>query len=114
MSVPFAMGEIQGIQGMIGLPATILNNNMIGVQQPQQTAAPDRVDFKELLSTAVKSISDSQTGVDDAVTKLAAGQNIELHDVMLAAQKADLTLQLALNIKNKITDAYQSIISMSI
>jgi flagellar hook-basal body complex protein FliE len=114
MAVPFAMGAIESIQGMIGVPATILNNTMIGVQQPNQTAVTDRVDFKELLNSAVKSIGESQTNVDDSITKLAAGQNIELHDVMLAAQKADLTLQLALSIKNKVTDAYQSIMSMSI
>ena len=85
MSVPFAMGAIEGIHGMIGVPATILNNTMIGVQQPQQTAVPDRVDFKELLNTAVKSISDSQTGVDDAVTKLGHGQRTLLALLALLA-----------------------------
>lgn len=114
MSLPFVMGAIEGIQGMIGVPATILNNTTIGVQTAQQTPSVDRVDFKELLSSAVKSMGDTQTAADDAITQLAAGQNIELHNVMLAAQKANLTLQLALSIKNKVTDAYQSMMSMSI
>jgi len=114
MSLPFAMGAIEGIQGMIGVPATILNNTLIGVQPAQQATSVDRVDFKELLSSAVKSMGDSQATADNAITQLAAGQNIEIHGVMLAAQKADLTLQLALSIKNKVTDAYQSMMSMSI
>jgi flagellar hook-basal body complex protein FliE len=114
MSVPFAMGAIQSITGGIGMPESVLNNTTIGVQQAQQSQSPDRVDFKELLNTAVKSITETQTGADDAIKQLASGQNIELHNVMLAAQKAELTMQLALKIKSKVTDAYQEIMRMSI
>lgn len=114
MSTPFAMGAIEAITGNIGMPSTILNNTAIGVQPARQTQAPDRVDFKELLNTAVKSVSETQTGADEAIAKLASGQNIELHNVMLAAQKAQLTLQLALQVKNKVTEAYQEIMRMQI
>src|ERR1035437_2755329 len=114
MSVPFAMGDIEAITGSIGMPSTILNNTSIGVQAAQQPLSTDRVDFKELLNTAIKSVSETQTGADDAIAKLASGQNIELHNVMIAAQKAQLTLELALQVKNKVTEAYQSIMGMSI
>ncbi len=114
MSTPFAMGAIQAITGNIGMPASILNNTIIGVQQAAPPVSPDRVDFKELLSTAVKSVSETQAGADDAISKLASGQSIELHNVMLAAEKAQLTMELALQIKTKVTEAYQSIMGMSI
>jgi len=48
------------------------------------------------------------------MAKLAAGENIELHSVMLAAEKAALTMQFALQLKNKITEAYQEIMRMQI
>jgi flagellar hook-basal body complex protein FliE len=114
MSLPFAFGAIEAITSGIGMPSSILNNTTIGVQQVQQAQAPDRVDFKELLNTAIKSVSETQTGADEAISKLASGQNIELHNVMLAAQKAELTLQLALQVKNKVTEAYQEIMRMQI
>ena len=114
MSAPFAMGAIEAITGSIGMPSTILNNTAIGMQPAQQAQAPERLDFKELLNTAVKSVSETQTGADQAIAQLASGQNIELHNVMLAAQKAQLTLQLALQVKTKVTEAYQEIMRMQI
>jgi flagellar hook-basal body complex protein FliE len=95
------------IKGTIGIPETILT-------QPVQTPKAANADFNELLSTAVKSLSETQTGADVAMEQLAAGQNIELHNVVLAAQKASLTMQLALTVKNKITEAYQEIMRMQI
>jgi flagellar hook-basal body complex protein FliE len=110
MSANFSMGAVQAIQSSIGIPETVLQSNI----KPVQDAGPDRIDFKGLLNSAIKSVSDSQIDSDNMVAKLAAGQNVELHNVMLAAQKASLTLQLALQIKNKVTDAYSEIMKMSV
>jgi flagellar hook-basal body complex protein FliE len=110
MSSSFSLGAIEAIKPSIGIPETVLNN----IQPVQQTASPERADFKELLNSAIKSVSDTQIGADDMMSKLAAGQNIELHNVMLAVQKASLTLQLALQVKNKVTDAYTEIMRMSV
>jgi flagellar hook-basal body complex protein FliE len=95
------------IKSTIGIPESIFT-------QPVQTPQADKAGFNELLSTAVKSLSETQAGADAAMEKLAAGQNIELHNVVLAAQKASLTMQLAMTVKNKITEAYQEIMRMQI
>ena len=99
---------IQGIKGL-GIPET----GLVPVQNAVQQNA-SRVDFNELLKTAINSINESQMSADSAIEKLAAGQNIELHNVMLAMQKSSLTLQMALQVKNKITEAYQEIMRMQI
>jgi len=100
---------IQSIGKGIGIPETILVN-----QANIQPAEIQRVDFKELLNTAIESISNGQSAADASIAQLAAGGEVDLHNVMLAAEKASLTLQFAMQIKNKITDAYQSIMSMQI
>lgn len=110
-----AATPISGIEAIgaaikgIGIPETVLNATPAA--QPAQVG---RIDFKELLNTAISSISDTQASADNAIANLAAGNNIELHSVMLAAEKANLTLQLAMQIKNKITDAYSEIMRMQI
>ncbi len=96
-----------GIKGTIGIPETILNPQ---VQQP----AAEKAGFNELLNVAIKQLNETQVNADSAIAQLAAGQNIELHNVVLAAQKASLTMQLALQVKNKITEAYQEIMRMQI
>lgn len=96
-----------GIKSSIGIPETILTPQ---IQQPQA----DKAGFNDLLNIAVKQLNETQTASESAMMQLAAGQNIELHNVVLAAQKASLTMQLALQVKNKITEAYQEIMRMQI
>lgn len=109
MSQPVSGFEaIQGIKGL-GIPET----GIMPVQNAVQQNA-SRVDFNELLKTAVNSINETQMSADSAIEQLAAGQNIELHNVVLATQKASLTMQMALQVKNKITEAYQEIMRMQI
>lgn len=96
---------IGGLKG-IGIPESILTPQ---IQQP----TVEKLDFAQLLQMAIKSINDTSLSANEAIEKLAAGQNIELHNVALAAQKSYLTLQLALQIKNKITEAYQEIMRMT-
>jgi len=100
---------VKNITGSIGIPETIFN-------KPQNTPqiAPERIEFKKLLDMAIQTINNTQVNADNAIKKFAAGENIELHDVMIAMQKAQLTLNLALQIKNKITEAYQEIMRMQI
>lgn len=49
-----------------------------------------------------------------AVLDLAAGRTEEIHQVMLAVTKADMTFRTILAVRNKVTDAYQEISRMSV
>ena len=46
---------------------------------------------------------------DKAQEALAMGEDISVHDVMIAAEKASLSLQMALQLRNKLLTAYQEI-----
>jgi len=109
MAGPVPINGIEGlgvVKGTIGIPESIL-------AQPQ-VQGPERLGFNDLLNMAIKSVNDTQVNAHNAMTELAAGRNIELHNVVLAAQKASLTLQLAMQVKNKITEAYQEVMRMQI
>jgi flagellar hook-basal body complex protein FliE len=51
---------------------------------------------------------------DDAITKLATGEANSIHDVVLSTAKADMTFRLVLEIRNRITEAYQEIMRMQV
>ncbi|HDQ25938.1 MAG TPA: flagellar hook-basal body complex protein FliE [bacterium] len=97
---------VGGLKGAVGIPETIFTQPV-----PQQVP---KADFGELMNMAVKSLNETQISADTMMEKFAAGQNVELHNVVLAAQKASLTLQFALQVKNKITEAYQELMRMQI
>jgi flagellar hook-basal body complex protein FliE len=48
----------------------------------------------------------------DAVSGLLSGQGVELHDVMIAQQKASVSFELALQVRNKAVAAYQQMMGM--
>ncbi len=112
-----SFSPITGIEASIGkvnIPETILAAQQSAQVHPEGGAKAAGAAFSSLLDTAVKSLSETQVNADNAIAQLAAGQNVELHSVMLAVEKANMTLQLALQIKNKITEAYQDIMRMQI
>ncbi len=59
----------------------------------------------------------AQTGALDqkasqAVTGLLSGQGVEVHEAMIATQKADVAFELALQVRNKAVGAYQQMMGM--
>jgi len=70
--------------------------------------------FKDMLKNAINEVNNAQIESDVATEKLARGENIELHEVMIAAQKASITMQAALEIRNKAVEAYQEMMRMQV
>ncbi|MEW5958627.1 MAG: flagellar hook-basal body complex protein FliE [Chloroflexota bacterium] len=71
-------------------------------------------DFIQILGNAINSLSQKENVANQATTSLAAGEDIELHQVMLAMQEADLNFRLALQVRNKLVEAYQEVMRMQI
>lgn len=68
--------------------------------------------FQKVLDGAIQTIESAQNGAADSVQKFLTGENEELHTAALAAQKAQLTFDLGLQVRNKVVDAYQEIMRM--
>ncbi|MFC5463770.1 flagellar hook-basal body complex protein FliE [Lederbergia graminis] len=85
-----------------------LNNNS------NQLSKKSQVSFNEILKAAVNNVNDAQVQSDIATEKLIKGEKIELHDVMITAQKASISLQLAMEVRNKAVEAYQEMMRMQV
>ncbi len=70
--------------------------------------------FKEMLYDAIDTVSDLQRNADELMTKLAIGETQDLHQVMIAVEEVNLALQLTLQIRNKMLEAYQEIMRMQV
>lgn len=84
-----------------------------GTGQSGQTAAV-LDNFGQILSDSMHSLQAKEDTANQAIATLAAGEDIELHQVMLAMQEADIAFQLAIQIRNKIVDAYQEVMRMQV
>lgn len=70
------------------------------------------VPFAGVLQTMVQQTSALDQKASQAVTGLLSGQGVEIHDAMIATQKADMAFQLALEVRNKAVGAYQQMMGM--
>ena len=70
--------------------------------------------FAATLKDAIASVNDQQIQSDALTNKLINGGDVDLHEVMVAAQKASVTLNATIEIRNKAVEAYQEMMRMSI
>jgi flagellar hook-basal body complex protein FliE len=68
--------------------------------------------FGDLLTKAINQVSDSQDRATDYVQQFMRGEPVELHQVMAAAEEANISLEIMVELRNKFTDAYRSLIGM--
>ncbi|PWW27373.1 flagellar hook-basal body complex protein FliE [Cytobacillus oceanisediminis] len=70
--------------------------------------------FSSVLKQSIEKINEAQIQSDVMTEKLARGENIDLHQVMITSQKASITMQAALEVRNKVIEAYQEAMRMQV
>ena len=79
---------------------------------PSLDPKPASNEFSDLLASSMAAVNQQQTDAANAVNQFLAGDSIELHSVALAGQRADLSMDLFLQIRNKVLSAYQEIMKL--
>ena len=70
-------------------------------------------DFGTMLKQAIGTLGSLGAQADASSLKLATGQPVDIHEVMLNTEQASLGFQVALQVRNKLIDAYQDIMRVS-
>ncbi|HET7522093.1 MAG TPA: flagellar hook-basal body complex protein FliE [Bacillales bacterium] len=70
--------------------------------------------FADMLNDAISEVNEAQIRSKQATQALINGEAVSLHDVMIAGEKATLTLTAAVEIRNKVIDAYHKIMRMQV
>src|SRR6186713_171313 len=81
--------------------------------RPSGPRAAESGGFSESLSQLINSVDSSSSDANKKVGQMLEGTG-EVHDAMIALQKAELTLQLTVQVRNKLVQAYQDIMRMPI
>lgn len=69
-------------------------------------------DFVQTLQDSMQKVEALQTEAEKQVEGMVSGQGVDIHSAMIAVEKADLSFQLMMQVRNKIVDAYQQISQM--
>lgn len=105
------------------IPSVNMHIPALSMPTISEKAAPVREDsgseavisgFGKALTSAIEGLNQVQNEADDKSVQLAAGNPIDLHEVMLARETASLDFQLALQVRNKLVEAYQDVMRMQV
>lgn len=70
--------------------------------------------FKDMFDDALGQVNKLQLDSDNSIANFAAGNITDIHDVMIAVEKASISMQYTLQIRNKMLEAYQEIMRMQV
>jgi len=70
--------------------------------------------FSSLLKDKLDEVNDKQISADNAMESFVKGEGTDVHEVMLSAEEAKMSLQLAVQVRNKLVEAYQEINRMQL
>jgi len=101
---------INNISGLNTLAPTRSLFETLDGQQAEDVGIP----FSEYLKEAISNTNQLLLDSDKIADEFAAGMVDDIHQVEIAAQKADIALQFTMQIRNKIMDAYNEIMRMQI
>jgi flagellar hook-basal body complex protein FliE len=87
----------------------------IGKIGNEQTKATGSVNsLGKTFDQVLNGLSATEQNSDSLMARLAAGEDVDLHDVMIATEQTDVSFRVAMSIRDKLVDAYKEITRMSI
>ena len=92
------------------LQTPFLQNQFLEKMQPQ----PVDSGFGDIFKNALKEVSAAQNVSDKKTEQLLTGEVQDVHEVMIASQKASLSLQMTMQVRNKVVEAYQEVMRMQV
>lgn len=77
--------------------------------QKGKSLKPGEKSFDNTLKGFINEVNKLQQDAGESIDKLAAGQINDVHDVMVAVEKASTSFELMMKIRNKILEAYRDV-----
>lgn len=96
--------------------------NIEGIHQPYPFREAQKVDtqkdkgsdFSSMLIDAIKEVNRLQVESNKAIEELATGAKENIHETMIAIEKASISFQMMMQIRNKIIEAYDQLMKTNI
>ena len=99
---------------MNAIPMDTLGSLPLGLSAVGERPSGGVGAFGKVVQRFVDDTNNQQLLADQSVERLATGQSDSVHETMLALTKADLSLRLFMEVRNKVIDAYQEVMRMQL
>ena len=102
----YGQGPLAGLGGVGGIGDTK------GIQVPVGPSSSEGTSFGDTLKQFVNGVSDAADASADLRGKFVRGEGVELHQVMAAGEEAGIALEMMVELRNKVTEAYRTLINL--
>lgn len=82
--------------------------NMNSINQSELKNTNDE-SFSSILTEKLNSVNDKQVNADNITESFIKGDETDIHNVMIATEEAKMSMELAIQMRNKIVEAYQEL-----
>jgi len=77
-------------------------------------STPGAVNFEEVIGEQISRLNESQVEGDNAIERFVAGEETDLHNVMITIEEARMSMELAVQVRNKMIEAYKELNNMQL
>ncbi len=82
--------------------------------RPGDTEGPEGVGFGSALDRAFEQVDGAQKAADDQINAFVAGEQENLHEVMISMNQAELYFQMMTEVRNRMLETYQELMRMQV
>ncbi|HSQ87844.1 flagellar hook-basal body complex protein FliE [Romboutsia sp.] len=95
---------------MQGITGVVANSNIFAPSIKNEVVNKEsKVNFSDVIKDAVNKVNETQVNANNMIEGLIKGEDVSMHDVMLSVQESQMSMQLMLEVRNKLFEAYQEV-----
>ncbi|NPV87552.1 MAG: flagellar hook-basal body complex protein FliE [Anaerolineae bacterium] len=87
---------------------------LLGKESKRTNATDTAAQVGKTFSQILNDLQSSQYESDNLLKKLAAGEDVDLHQLMIATEQTDIAFKVALAIRDRLVEAYKEVTRMTI
>lgn len=107
---------------MQGISAININSDMFANSISNKTISESSINsneksglkFSDVINNAINEVNNSQVNANNKIEALIKGEDVTMHEVMLSIQESQMSMQLMLEVRNKIVEAYKEVNSVQL
>lgn len=105
--------QYRSLEGLRGLENLERPGGMLPQSSVSQTDQAGQT-FSEILTDSIREVNSVQNSADQAIQNLATGKTGNVHETLLEMQKAELSMKMLLEVRNKVIGAYEEVMRLQV
>lgn len=107
-----SLGGVSGGSGLssIAQPREIRVSNLSSIQKESSSGET----FGQILAESIRQVNNLESQADDAIKNLVVGGAGNVHETLVALQRAEISMRMLVEVRSKVISAYQEVMRMQV